>query len=124
MMHIAKKNGLELLDLKFKIMEEERSVDVYSEPTNSFKYVVPSTCYPYKNIKSIPKSIALGLQQIFDADEKNNQRSSEYQKYLVGREYNPTLVKKQFEEVGKMTRTQARASKQKPNQVRKTNFFY
>ena len=124
MMHVANKNGLELLDLKFKIMEEERSVDVYSEPTNSFKYVVPSTCYPYKNIKSIPKSIALGLQQIFDADEKNNQRSSEYQKYLVRREYNPTLVKKQFEEVGKMTRTQARASKQKPNQVRKTNFFY
>ena len=73
--------------------------------------------------KNVPKSIALGLQQIFDTDEKYNQRSSEYQKYLIGKEYNPTLVKKQFEEVGKMTKTQARASKQNPNQVRKINFF-
>ena len=32
-------------------------------------------------------------------------------------------MKKQFEEVGRMTRIQARASKQKPNQVRKTNYF-
>ena len=85
--------------------------------------MVPSTCNPYKNIKNIPKSIALGLQQIFDTDEKYNQCSSKYQNYLIGREYNPTLVKKQFEEVGKMTRTQARASKQKPNQVRKINFL-
>ena len=33
------------------------------------------------------------------------------------------LVKKQFEEVGLMARNQAVASKQKPNQVRKINFF-
>ena len=34
---------------------------------------------------------------------KINQRFSEYQNYLIGREYNPTLVKKQFEEVGRTT---------------------
>ena len=30
---------------------------------------------------------------------------SEYQNYLIGREYSSTLVKKQFDEIGKMTRT-------------------
>ena len=59
--------------------------------------------------------MALRLRHICDTDEKYNQCSSEYQNYLIGREYNPTLVKRQFEEIGKMTRTQARASKQKPN---------
>ena len=80
--------------------------------------------YPYKNIRNVPKGIALRLRRICDTDEKYNQCSSEYQKYVIGREYKPTLVKKQLEEFGKMTRTHARASKQKPNQVRKINFFY
>ena len=72
-MQVANKNGPELLDLKLKIIEGKRNVDVYSKPTNGFMYVVPSTCNPYKNIKNIPKSIALRLQQIFDTDEKYNQ---------------------------------------------------
>ena len=72
-MHVANKNGPELLDLKLKIIEGKRNVDVYSKPTNGFMYVAPSTCNPYKNIKNIPKSIALRLQQIFDTDEKYNQ---------------------------------------------------
>ena len=66
----------------------------------------------------------IDICDICDICEKYHQRSSEYQNYLIGREYNPTLVKKQFEEVGKMTRIQARASKQNPNQVKKINFFY
>ena len=122
-MQVANENGHDLLDLKLKIVEGKITVDVYSKPTNSLMYVLPSTCYPYKNIRNVPKGIALRLRRICDTDEKYNQRSSEYQNYLIDRKYNPTLIKKQFEQVGKMTRTQARAFKQKPNQVRKINFF-
>ena len=122
-MQVADKNGLEFLGLKLKIVEGKINVDVYSKPTSSFTYVLPSTCYPYKNIRNVPKGIALRLRRICDTDEKYNQCSNEYQNYLIGREYNPTLVEKQFEDVGKMTRTRARASKPKPYQVRKINFF-
>ena len=110
-MEVADENEIEFLDLKLKIAEGKINVDVYSKPTNSFTYVLPSTCYPYKNIRNVPKVIALRLRHICDTDEKYNQRSSEYKNYFIGREYNPTLVKKQFEEVGRITRTQARASK-------------
>ena len=96
---VADKNGLEFLDVKRKIVERKINVDEYSKPTNSFTYVLPSTCYSYKNIRNVPKG--LRLRRICDTDEKYNQRSSEYQSYLIGREYNPILVKKQFEEVGK-----------------------
>ena len=89
-MQIAEENGLEFLDLKLKIVEGKVNVDVYSKPTNSFTYVLPSTCYPYKNIRNIPKGIALRLRRICDNDEKYNQRYSEYQNYLIGRKYNPT----------------------------------
>ena len=43
--------------------------------------------------------------------------------YLIGRECDPTLGKKQYEEIGRMTRAQARAYKQKPNQKIKINIF-
>ena len=122
-MQVADEYRLEFLDLKLKIVERKINVDVYSKPTNSYTYLLPSTCYPYKNIQNVSKCITLRLRHICDTDEKYNQCFSEYQSYLIGREYNPILAKKQFEEVGRMTRTQARTSKQKPNQVRKINFF-
>ena len=53
--------------------------------------------------------------------KKYNQRSSEYQNCLIGREYSPTLVKKQFEEVGRMTKIQA---KRKTKSGKKNQFFY
>ena len=110
-MQVADENGLKFLDLKLKLVEGKINVDLYSKPTNSFTYVLLSTCYPYKNIRTVPKGIALRLRRACGTDKNYNQRSSEYQNYLKGREYNPTLVKKQFEEVGRTTGTQPRASK-------------
>ena len=60
-MQVADETGLEFLDLKLKIVKGKINVDVYSKPTNSFTYVLPSTFYPYKNIGSVPKGIALRL---------------------------------------------------------------
>ena len=48
-------NGLEFLDLKTKCLNDKLSVDVYSKPTNSFTYIMPSTCYPVKNINKVPQ---------------------------------------------------------------------
>ena len=97
-MQVADETGLEFLDLKLKIVKGKINVDVYSKPTNSFTYVLPSTCYPYKNIGSVPKGIALRLRHICDTDENYNQRPSHDQNHAIGGEYNPALVKKQFEE--------------------------
>ena len=33
-------------------------------------------------------------------------KTYEYQNYFIGRYYNPTLVKKQLKDIGKLTRTQ------------------
>ena len=33
-------------------------------------------------------------------------KTYEYQNYLIGRYYNPTLVKKQLKDIGKLNRTQ------------------
>ena len=57
---------LEFLDLRLKFNKESKriSVDVFSKTTNSFTYVLPSTCFPKHNIENIPKGIALRLRRI------------------------------------------------------------
>ena len=52
-------NYLEFLDLKLKWESGKITVDVHSKPTNSFMYVLPTTCYPRKSINNIPHGIAL-----------------------------------------------------------------
>ena len=46
-MSVAKDSALEFLDLSLHINEHNKiCVDVYAKPTNSFTYVLLSTCYP------------------------------------------------------------------------------
>ena len=69
-MQAAGDDGLEFLDLRLKMVKGKITVAVFSKPTNNFPYVFPSTCYPNRNIKNIPKDIALRLKRISDSDEK------------------------------------------------------
>ena len=52
---------------------------------------------PDRNIKNVPRGIAVRLRRICDSDEKYEKRSEEYQKYLTARDYQPGSVKSQFE---------------------------
>ena len=95
-MSVVNQSTLEFLDLSLHINGKNKiCVDVYAKPTNSFTYVLPSTCYPKRNINNIPKSIVLRLRLICDSDEKFDIRSDEYQNYLIARDYIISLVKKQ-----------------------------
>ena len=77
---------LEVLDLSLHINEHNKICDdVYAKPTNSFTYVLPSTCHPKKRINKVPKGNALRIKIICDSDEKFDIGSSEYQNYLTVR---------------------------------------
>ena len=60
-------NYLEILDLILKWENDEITVYVHSKPTNSFTYVLPTTCYPRKSRNNIPHVIALRLRRICDS---------------------------------------------------------
>ena len=107
-MSVANELILEFLDLSLHIDEHNKiCVDVSVKLTNSFTYVLPSTCYAKKNVNNVPKGIALRLRRIFDTDEKFDIRSSEYQNYLIARDYKPTLVKRQFHAIKNISRREA-----------------
>ena len=79
-MEVAK-DSLEFLDLKLMFDKDSKktSVDVFLKATNSFTYLLPSTCFPKSNIENIPKGVALRLRRICDSDNKFEKRSKKYQ---------------------------------------------
>ena len=83
-----------------------------SKPTNSSTYLLPSTCYPMKNINKVPQVIALRLQRVCDTTEKYESRADD----------KPSLLDKQIKNISKMSREDARKSKPKTNQVIKIKF--
>ena len=96
-MSVANNNSVsEFLDLNLHINEHKICVDVYTKPTNSFTYLLPSACYPKNSINKIPKGIALRLRRVCDSDEKFDIRNSEYQNYLIARDYNSAVVRNLF----------------------------
>ena len=114
---------LKFLDLKLKINEGKIRVDVFAKSTNSFSYTTPNTCYPKNNICNIPRGIALRLRRICDDDETFEKRSSEYQNYLIARDHKPSIVKKQFSEVRKRTRSEAKQKQIKQSKVSDLKFI-
>ena len=116
-------NYLEFLDLKRKWENGKITVDVHSKPTNSFTYVLPTTCYPRKGINNIPHGIALRLRRICDSDEKFKQWSEEYKNYLILRDYHPGFVDKQFRKVEMTSRHNARKKNTKRKVVSKVKFI-
>ena len=87
---------LVFLGLKLKFDKESKriSVDVFAKNTDSFTYVLPSTCFPKNNTENIHKGVALRLRRICDSDEKFEKHRAEYQNYLTARDYKPGKVKK------------------------------
>ena len=118
-MYVANNNSiLEFLDLRLHINENNKiGVDVYAKPTKRFTYVLSSTCDPKKSIDKVPKGIALRLRRICNSDEKFDIRSSEHQNYLIARDYNLTLIKKQFHSVRNITISNARQVKPKSHRL-------
>ena len=105
---------LQFLDLSLHIDKHNKiSVDVFVKPTKSFRYVLPFTCCPRKNINNVPKGIAFRLRTICDTDEKFDLRSSKYHNYFIARDCKPTLVKRQFHAIKNINRREARQVKQK-----------
>ena len=103
-------------------MEAKLSVDVFFEATNRFSYVSPSTCYSRKIINNVLREIALRLRRIYDTDEKFESWANEYKQYLIARDCKLSLMDKQFQEVSKITRKEARAERSKTTSWVKLHF--
>lgn len=115
-------NVLAFLDLKISIENGRLETTVYSKPTDSHLYLHASSCHNKSSIVGIQKGVALRLRRICSRDEEYERKSKEYSKYLVGRGHDPKIVSKNFTEVGRMKRCEARTKKNR-NTVDKPIIF-
>ena len=95
-MSVAKDSALEFLNLSLHINKQNCLCQSY--------YV----CASFYMLSNILKSIALRFRRICDSDEKFDMRIDEYQNYLIARDCNISLVKKQFHSVRSISRSEFR----------------
>ena len=107
-MQIQDEDGVEFLDVKVKFENSKIEVEKFDKPTNSFTYVLPTSCYPRKSLNNISHGIALRLRRICDTDEKFNSRSIESKNYLIAGDYKPSIFNKDFVHFLTLSRQQAR----------------
>ena len=91
---------LGFLDQKLKFDKESQQIFVviFAKDTNSFTYVLLSTCFAC-------------FRRICDSDEKFEKRSTEYQNCFIFTDYKPRKVNKQVSDIKKLTRKETRKTK-------------
>ena len=83
------------LDTQVIVREGKLMTDLYVKQTNSHQYLDPSSCHPYHCTKSIPYSQAFRINWIC-SETVFYLQCNELEKWLIKRNYNPTVVREQI----------------------------
>ena len=80
------------LDTVSKLDNTGTHVDVYSKPTDTHQYLLPSSCHPKHCARNIPYSQALRIRRICSDEDTFEIRASELKQNLEHRGYSSNLV--------------------------------
>ena len=84
------------LDMQVIVREGKLITDLYVKETDSHQYLDPSSCHPYHCTKSTPYSQALRINWICSENTFFYLRCNELEEWLIKRNYNPAVVRKQI----------------------------
>ena len=87
---------VDYLDVQVIVREGKLITDLYVKQTDNHQYLDPSSCHPYDCTKLIPYSQALRINRIFLENISFDLRCNELEEWLIKRNYNPTVVRKQI----------------------------
>ena len=106
------------LDLEITLTSENvLTTTVYSKPTDSHLYLHADSCHNKSSIDGISKGVALRLRRICASDEEYKKKSIEYSSYLTTRGHDKNVVKKAFDKVFTINRSDARKKVVKNNDI-------
>ena len=94
---VSSEISLNVLDLTLLLFDGFIQADIYSKPTDHHIYLLHNSAHPSHCTKAIPFVVATRVHRNCSTIEKFEERSKEYQNYLVHRGYHPSKVKQQFE---------------------------
>ena len=95
---VSSEISLNVLDLTLLLVDGFIQTDIYSKPTDRHPiYLLHNSAHPSHCTKAIPFGVATRVRRNCSTIEKFEERSKEYQNYLVDRGYHSSKVKQQFE---------------------------
>jgi len=108
------------LDLTITNKNGKIETDLYRKPTDTVKYLLPSSSHPKHVCRSIPYSLALRIRRICSEETTFIQRIEELKLMLLSRKYKREEVDKQIIKVKELTRTEALEVTQRRESTRTT----
>ena len=87
-------------------------------------YLHSNACHNPKAIDGIQNCVALRIRRIYSSEQDYLEKLKECMKYLVARGHSPNKKTQTFENVGKMTRTEARVKKQRAINKNKNTIIF
>ena len=104
-------SNLHFLDLNIIIKDCKLETLVYSKPTDCHLYLNAKSSHPNFQKRGIARGVALRLRRICSIDDDFKEKSKEYCQYLIDWGHDSKYVFKVFNEIGLITRQEARKSK-------------
>ena len=102
------------LDTMSHLADDKVAVDLYTKPTDSHQYLLPTSCHPPHCSKNIPFSLALRIRRICSDDETFEKRSKDLCEQLKQRGYQKQVIDQAIEKVRHMERQNLLSYKPKP----------
>ena len=102
------RRSVHYLDAALAIEADGRiSSDLYTKPTDSHQYLLPSSNHPPHVHEHLMDTLALRIRQIVSSDDRLRTRLAELRSFLLDRGYNEVALQKQFERAAGVPRQQA-----------------
>jgi peptide-methionine (R)-S-oxide reductase len=96
---------ISFLDTSSSLSEGVLSTDLYSKPTDTNQYLLPSSCHPPHVTKSIAYSQALRISRICSTDKSLKKRLCQLKNNLKRRGYKLNIIKKSFSKANNISRS-------------------
>ena len=111
------------LDVSLQLNQNHIETEVYTKPTDSHAYLLPSSCHPKHSFKGIVYSQALRVKRICSNKKQTDHHLNNLQEHFEEREYDPHMIQQQINRANEKQRQELLKYKTKPNDNRDRVFF-
>ena len=87
------------LDTTVHLVDNSLETEIYTKPTDTHQYLLPSSCHSRHIIKNIPRSLALRIRRVCSTSAFFDKHAAQLTTYLILRQYKEKRVRRVINEV-------------------------
>ena len=91
-------SSIVFLDLRLTISGNQVISGIYSKPSNTHSYLMPTSCHPSHICKNIPRGVMKRVKRNCSSDEICIEGYSKFKQHLIRRGYSSTIVDEAIEQ--------------------------